>query len=245
MNWKLFLALAITAGSQSPSIASEITIQTGETLSEIAKKYNISETELIRLNNLQNPNRINSGQKLILPESIIENSLQTSGVHKVKSGETLSLIAERYNVREYRLIELNQLKRPDFLLLGQEIKIPGESIEKNSDLVRSHKVLQGETLGEIALMYKTKQAVIIKKNRLSNENFLKEGQILIIPGPELSKTKKSIIKHSTNHNDVKSYTILPGDTLASIARSHEIPLSKIIKTFFASLRIFFYLHSFA
>jgi len=52
-------------------------------------------------------------------------SLQASSVHRVKAGENLSSIANRYGIDPGILARFNQLSNPDLLLVGQELRIPG------------------------------------------------------------------------------------------------------------------------
>ncbi|MEO0564282.1 MAG: LysM peptidoglycan-binding domain-containing protein, partial [Chloroflexota bacterium] len=130
------------------------TIASGETLRTIAASYNTTESELIRLNNLTNPDRILSGQQLLVgnvpaPElttveaaPVAENSLvadaealaaetndsaeSTEGVilHTVQAGEYASAIARRYGVDVNTVIAANNITDPDQILVGQQLVIP-------------------------------------------------------------------------------------------------------------------------
>lgn len=115
------------------------TIRTGDSLSKIAKTMlqNEKAWELIaEINNLKNPNLIRVGQEILLPtkeqlsewmerqEATPEKSYAT---YKVKSGDTLSEIAEAQlgSVKEWRAIAaVNELKEPYTIRPGDELKIP-------------------------------------------------------------------------------------------------------------------------
>jgi membrane-bound lytic murein transglycosylase D len=89
-------------------------VRSGETLSEIADRYRTSVRELMRLNRLRNPNRLSPGQRLNVPDrggatrSAHASSSGSSGAsraaiapgdsvrHRVRSGESLWLLASRY-----------------------------------------------------------------------------------------------------------------------------------------------------
>lgn len=91
-------------------------VQSGDTLWNIAKRYNISVDELKSYNNLSS-NMLSIGQKLIIPET---------GEYKtyvVKSGDSLWKIANDFGVNLNDLINLNNLNS-DFLSIGQVILIP-------------------------------------------------------------------------------------------------------------------------
>lgn len=95
------------------------TVQTGDTLTEIADRYNVSRAELIEANQLNYPDRLVVGQALVIPG----NSADT---HTVLRGETLFLIAEKYGVTVDELMEANpEIANPSAIYIGQNIRIPG------------------------------------------------------------------------------------------------------------------------
>lgn len=67
------------------------TVQDGDTLSNIAKKFNVTTDTIRWQNNLQTIDSIKKGQKLEIPPV-------TGIVHKVKRGDTIYSIAKKYNV---------------------------------------------------------------------------------------------------------------------------------------------------
>lgn len=95
------------------------TVQTGDTLTEIAERYNVSRAELIEANQLNYPDRLVVGQALVIPGS-------SADTHTVLRGETLFLIAEKYGVTVDELMEVNpEIANPSAIYIGQNIRIPG------------------------------------------------------------------------------------------------------------------------
>ena len=92
-------------------------VQRGDTLSEIAQKYNISVSELVKLNNIQNPNLIYIGPILKIKTN------NSNIVYTVKKGDTLSEIAQKYNTSVSELVRLNNIQNPDYIYVGEKIKI--------------------------------------------------------------------------------------------------------------------------
>ncbi len=84
----------------------EYTVRSGDSLSVIADRFNISINTITWANNLRGT-VIRPGQRLII--------LPVSGVkHIVKEGDTISEISERYNVKAEEIISFNlQAKRSD------------------------------------------------------------------------------------------------------------------------------------
>ena len=90
----------------------EYTVQRGDTLSAIARRYGTTVQELVNINSIQNPNLIYPGEKLrILTNSTIPGNEERgtgSIIYTVKRGNTLSQIAREYRVSVEHIVELNE-----------------------------------------------------------------------------------------------------------------------------------------
>ena len=132
-------------------------VKSGDTLSSISKFYSISKDLIIKLNNLKDENYIFVGQNLIISESTknsIEQSDLTNNYHIVQTGENLTDISNKYNLKVIDLIEMNNLNNPDSIKVGQNLiirkknKINSENYEitenkKNNDLLELDKKIYG------------------------------------------------------------------------------------------------------
>lgn len=99
---------------------SEYTVEDGDTISKIARKFGVSVNTVLWANNLSFSSYVKPGQKLIVPS--------VSGViHKVAKGDTLSKIAQKYNVTEGKIREANALA-DDALAVGNILIVPGGTI---------------------------------------------------------------------------------------------------------------------
>ena len=88
-----------------------------------------------------------------------ESQWQTPRLYKVKSGDSLSMIAQRYAISVSKLKQQNNL-RSSILRVGQKIKIPGVStplVMAQTDAALStasvHTVKRGESLSIISAQY--------------------------------------------------------------------------------------------
>ena len=114
---------------QTPDIA--YVVERGDSLSVIARRFNTSVTRLASLNQLQSRNRIQIGQRLLLPQ---DNSQPTSvaavvskdGSYTVRRGDTVSLIAARYGITEQALLGVNGIQDPHRIYPGQQLTMPGQ-----------------------------------------------------------------------------------------------------------------------
>jgi murein DD-endopeptidase MepM/ murein hydrolase activator NlpD len=96
--------------------------------------------------------------------------------HTVQSGETLSVIAETYDLNTSTLMWENSLSKSSILKVGQELTIPPV------DGV-SHEVTSGQSIDKIASLYEIDKETIIKQNNLGSET-LSAGESIFIPGGE-------------------------------------------------------------
>lgn len=106
-------------------------VQKNDTLSGIAEKFNITVNTLLWANDLSESSIINPGDSLTI--------LPVSGVlHKVKSGETLSKLAIKYDVKEDKIIEYNKLADAGDIQVDQNLIIPGGTMPRTITTSRSY-----------------------------------------------------------------------------------------------------------
>ncbi|MFH1233478.1 MAG: M23 family metallopeptidase [Patescibacteria group bacterium] len=99
------------------------TVETGDTVSTIAAKFDISVNTILWENNLSAYSLIRPGDKLtILPMSGV--------IYKIKRGDTIGSIAKDYNIEESAITEANKLANSGRLSISQQLIIPGG--KKNS-----------------------------------------------------------------------------------------------------------------
>ena len=99
-------------------------VKIGDTITSISKFYSINKDRIIKLNNLKDENYIYVGQNLIITEST-ENFTQQSNFinnyHIVKLGENLTEISNYYKLNLGYLMEINNLKNPDSIKVGEKL----------------------------------------------------------------------------------------------------------------------------
>ena len=97
-----------------------VTVQRGDTLYSISRRYNVPLRDIIEANKMIPPYRVYVGQILKMP---------SAKYHIVKKGDTLYNISKRYNVDMSSLSRINNLDVPYALSIGQRLVLPGSVVE--------------------------------------------------------------------------------------------------------------------
>ncbi len=181
------------------------TVQRGDSLWSIAKKFGVTVNELKDVNNLSS-NTLSIGQLLKIP---MQEQEITSDTYIVKSGDSLYSIAQKYNTTVDELKKLNNLTS-NLLSVGQSLKIPTKSENNYVEYI----VKKGDNLYSISRNYGLTQSELMDYNNLTS-NLLSIGQILKIP----------VSKDSTSQQT--TYTVQKGDSLYSIAQKYNTTVDSI------------------
>ncbi len=126
--------------SESSTLVTTYTVQSGDTLSEIAARYGTTVNELIPVSSVPEEQK---------PSNPSESSTLVT-TYTVQSGDTLSEIAARYGTTVNELISLNGISNPNLIYPGEVLRIPGRVSESSSSSLTIYKVQSGDTLSEIA-----------------------------------------------------------------------------------------------
>lgn len=111
--------------------ANVITVQQGDTLSEIAQKHHTTVAKLAKDNHIKDINYIVTGQKLSVDDKsthkVTRKATDTNTHYTVVSGDTLSTIAEAYGTTADKIADLNNMSTTDTLQIGQLLTVAGDA----------------------------------------------------------------------------------------------------------------------
>ena len=108
-------------------------------------------------------------------------------IYKVVSGDNLSKIARAYNTTVGDLVKWNNIKNPNLIFVGQEIKInvPDAPAAPAAEAPYvTYKIVSGDNLTKIAKQFGTTVDAIVKLNNIANPNLIFAGADLKIPVPD-------------------------------------------------------------
>lgn len=116
----LTISGAYSSNTNTESTAT-YTVKTGDCLSNIGKRLGVSWLDIANRNGIHSPYTIFPGQVL----TVASGSQLTNGsqYYTVRSGDTLSGIASRYNTSYQTLAKLNGIKNPNRIYTGQSIRL--------------------------------------------------------------------------------------------------------------------------
>lgn len=147
--------------------------------------------------------------------------------HRVRNGETLSVIARKYRASVRDIMQANNLRRSNYIVAGKRLKIPQHGYLQNSPQITQkpsdgqavkHIVRKGDSLFTIAKQYGTTTTKIQELNHLATTT-LQKGQVLIIfPGQDEPPAV----------NGLATYEVRPGDSPFVIAQRHQMPLNRLL-----------------
>ena len=260
----MILPLIATASlSLAQTVAAEETyhtVQAGETLYSISKRYDISVENLKNWNQLQS-NNLNVNQVLLVaqdteqvdsstdqeenlttteeespsleissentPESVSNPNSQNT--YTVKAGESVYIIAYKFNITADQLKAANGLKS-DLIHPNQVLIIPSANHEKPAEPKpnpqpdkNTYTVKAGESLYIIA----NKFGVTVKELKAANglkSDLIHPNQVLIIPSASANRDADSTPSQS---NDTNTYIVKAGESLNLIAIKFKTSVSEL------------------
>ncbi len=152
-----------------------VTVDRGDTLYSISKRYDLPLRDLIDANGLKPPYTLKVGQVLRLP---------TSTYHLVSRGDTLYSISRHYNVDIATLKKINGLSYPYTLAVGQKIMLQGNSRSAAPAASRSSTPKRKYTAGTAAkktttsASRQTRSTYTVAKNRKSKFSWPVQGTVV-------------------------------------------------------------------
>ncbi len=152
------------------------TVQWGDTLYGIARRFGVTVAAIVQANNIANPNYIRVGQVLWIPGQAPPPPPPTT-TYVVQAGDNLYRISLKFGVTVNAIVAANNIINPWYIYVGQVLTIPvGGAPPANTYVVQP-----GDTLYGIAAKFGINMWTIVTLNNLPNPNLIYVGQILQLP----------------------------------------------------------------
>ena len=226
----------------------EVVVNQPVDLKKVARSLGTSLTVMQRLNpelrrGVTPPNyseyklRIPPGTKELYAQKFKGYDVKTSGMfveHKVKKGQTLSHISQRYGVPVSAIVELNGLANRHRLSIGQRLiilshkRVAQQTGSSKSSSKKSkgqtgssfvYRVKKGDTISGLAVRFNTTPGEIRRMNGLKNPHRIRAGQKLQIPQAT-----------STTGGLLREHVVKRGENLSYLAQKYGVTVSTIAST---------------
>jgi murein DD-endopeptidase MepM/ murein hydrolase activator NlpD len=155
-------------------------VQSGDTLSLIASRFNITLEDLMNANGISNPDLLSAGQELVIPG--LENISGVLVTEFVQFGDSFRSLSRRTQITEPTLRRLNRLVSPTELYVGVSLIVPQQTGENR--LTSRVTPSNGETLLELAVKGDTDLWALAGINQLSGTWAALPGDVLYATGGE-------------------------------------------------------------
>ena len=201
----LTMILLLSVGSAVVLAQQVHVVQGGETLFGIAVSYGRTVEEVAGANGLTPPYIIHRGNQLVIPAAgggtvqapapspAPQQSTGTS-TYTVQRGESLAIIAAKFNTTYIVLAEINGIANPDILHVGQVLQVPapagttapsdggGAAAPAPQPTTGTYTVQRGDSLAIIAANFGINYFELARLNGITNPDVLRVGQVLQVPG---------------------------------------------------------------
>ena len=215
-------------------------VRRGETLSHIAARYRTSASAIARANNISTRSIIRVGQRLKVPTRHYKSTYSYSKrqntaykdksgktIHRVQRGDSLWLLARRYDTNIKEIMRLNNLKSTR-LHIGQKLVISAgtEVVEAPTD-AKQYRVRRGDSPYTIAQKHNMSLERFLQINDLTPRSRIFPGQVFLVT-PGGGEAAASSVATSTTAT-TKEYRVRRGDSPDKIARRYKMSLDRFLQ----------------
>jgi len=235
---------------------STYTVLPGDTLAVIAMKNGVNWRDVAKWNQIDPEKTLYVGSTLYLYDAKPQETQTTSkstakpDVYVVEANDSLSGVANQFNLSVRQLAEYNDLSVTDGLFVGQKLllkepknsrsstKVEPKAVQANAKRIatKSYTVKRGEYLKLIADRYAlSNQELAELTPGLSAGSNLMAGQKINVPTQDISVDEVAETKTSNKSEKAtasisyktEGYKVQRGDTLSSIATKSKISLAEL------------------
>ena len=236
-----------TPASSSSSVATtNYKVKSGDTLIGIANSVGISPEELAAVNtNFDAKARLQRGQTIKVPvtKDLVDRQLNDKAVsYKVKSGDTLTGVAQRYNIGLGDLAAANNLKTNSNLILGRTITIPANGTVSASTTASNASSTSNSNKGSSSASAEATSSTASGKKLGNTESYkVKSGDGLIALARQFGVSVEDLAATNDLATNAQlqrgqtikvpkatvSYTVGSGDNLIGLARKYGVSTKEL------------------
>ena len=222
-------------------------VKSGDTVTQIAKRFGVSITSIAKLNNLGPKSLIRVGQVIKLvgntpPEVEAES-------YRVKPGDTLLGIASRHSLTLSELTSINRISASTLIYPGQVLRVAKviPTSQPPEGAPDTYVVATGDSLDSVAQKFRMTLSALREYNDLAKASIIYVGQVLNLKPPvgkaKAPKPPKPASSASTLSDEISSvdpmrptgactihgfHTVLSGETISRIAAVYGVSTQSVL-----------------
>ncbi len=236
--------------SRSTQSTMKYKVRRGDTLAGIASRFRVPLKDLMKTNQLRSSKNLAAGKTLTIPgkdgdapEEVELASAKGVDIHQVRKGDTLSKIADKYDISTGDLKQWNGLDDHN-IQVNQELRVapPSDTQEKKSASAgqekRLHVVKAGEFPGTIAAKYGVSVDELLKWNNMTNKSVIRANDKLVVyaapaaapetPKPDEIQTASVEKSTPASSSSTQMHKVASGETPGCIAQKYNIKTSDFL-----------------
>jgi len=186
-------------------------VQAGDSLWSVATRFGVSMEELLKANNISDPEQLIAGMQLVMPGLEEINGLIST--RDVRYGETLESISRDYGLSMQTLARINRLVSPGELYAGSRVIIPAQ--DEDLPLRTRADISFGETLLELAVRSDQNPWALARDNNLPGAWAAFPGKTLYVQqiDPSIEKNAPGSLPAFISDISIDSAVLAQGKTL--------------------------------
>jgi LysM repeat protein len=243
-NTEVTAAIPVISQTSRPST---YRVKSGDTVTQIAKRFGLSITSIAKLNNLGPKSLIRVGQVIKLvgntpPEVEAES-------YRVRPGDTLLGIASRHKLTLSELTTINRISASTLIYPGQVLRVAKVIPTSQTPLGApdTYVVATGDSLDSVAQKFGMTLSALREYNDLAKASIIYVGQVLNLKPPvgqaKAPKPSKPASSASTLSDEISSldpmrptgactihgfHTVLSGETISRIAAVYGVSTQSVL-----------------
>jgi LysM repeat protein len=163
---------------------------------------------------------------VLLVFSVLAGTALADQQYRVRDGDTITIVGERFGVDPVAILEASGLDNPEYLYPGQELTIPGIADGELGTgwVLGTYEVVYGDTIGSIAWNLHVSASDLLEINGLSADAIIYPGQVLVVPDTPATKEETLAQLDELSSEQVTGESeVAAAETVADQAATAELP----------------------
>lgn len=223
-------------------------VKSGDTLTGVARAHGISISELAKANQMSVDDNLIKDKRLKIPSGTsVQGSVSNKPTrYRVRSGDTLTGIAQKFNISLSDLASYNGISTRADVYIDQNIylvkpaNLPVRTTNKASAKTINYRVKAGDTLIDIASAHGLSAAEVAEVNDFGANERVQAGRVIKLPASAKVGTSKGRDDKGKDDKDnapkgkklgnTERYTVKAGDTLIGLADRFGVSIADLAAT---------------